>query len=234
MNNTTIKKLDWDSDFFLKNIAEISLVNDEIPTIENDIYDLIVIKQDIELPFEVEGYSQSFKETKVIFEKNLTKFKVGEFSEIRDSDKEDKEFSYFTDLAYESGKMSRFRLDEKFGEAKFQDLYDLWVINSLNKKFAIKLFFIEKDHKAIGFVTLQQDNNIGKIGLIATHPDFQGQGLGRKLLEYTENYCISNNIFQLEIPTQEENINACKFYHKMGYLVKEKIVIKHFWKDEGN
>lgn len=226
-----LEKLEWDSNFFLKNIAEIKIENSQSIPLDNLQYDLIVSNQLDDSPLQINGYTELFKETKLIFIKNIFDVKSSENNEVKDSDDYTKDARFFSDLAYESGKMSRFRLDAKFGLSKFKELYDLWIINSLNKKFATKTFFIEKNEVAIGFVTLQQNNGIGKIGLIATLPDFQGLGLGRKLLEHTENYCAQNNIKYLQIATQKENLNACKFYEKMGYAVNEALIIKHFWRD---
>lgn len=224
-----IKELSWDSEFFGKNIAEIEVEDGETIEGYNLPYDLIVVKQYKKFTPQITDYKEEFCETKVIFCKNIIQDNL-DHSEICDTDEFPKDFRYFTDLAYESGKMSRFQLDKRFGAEKFRELYDLWVINSLNKKFAEKVFYVSHEGAAIGFVTLQKTGNLGKIGLIATHPKYQGQGLGRKLLEHVENYCIKNNLRFLEIPTQKENINACKFYEKMGYTVKEEIILKHFWK----
>lgn len=232
MNRTMIKKLDWDSTFFSKNIAEVNLNDNQPLELYDKSFDLIVLKQKIDSQIEIPHYLQVFKETKVIFQKELEKLNNGSYSDVKDTDTESREFSYFTYLAYESGKMSRFLLDKNFGEDQFKELYNLWVINSLNKQFAIKTFFIEEEGKAIGFVTLQQYNEIGKIGLIATHPDYQGKGIGRKLLEYAENFCVLNDIRKLEIPTQQENTGACSFYLRLGYSVQENIIIKHFWRND--
>jgi hypothetical protein len=50
---------------------------------------------------------------------------------------------------------------------------------------------LEKNiYEAIGFVTVQKYDTLGKIGLIATHPDFQGKGFGKKLLKAAQNYYL--------------------------------------------
>lgn len=232
----TIKYLNWDSSFFNKHIAEIVLAEDDIISAEDvaaNNYDLVIIKQPMDKEILIPGYIETFKETKFIFSKELILQNSPANIKIADSDDWDCSDSDFFDLAYESGKHSRFLLDEKFGTEKFKKLYQLWVTNSLNKSFAIKTFFYSEDKKTIkptGFVTIQQDENIAKIGLIATDPLFQGKGLGRSLLHKAEDYCLENNISKMEIPTQKENTGACIFYHKMGYTIQEQIVIKHFWK----
>ena len=56
--------------------------------------------------------------------------------------------------------------------------------------------------------------------------------LGKKLLQVVENELIKNDIKILNIPTQKENFEACSFYEKQGYKVKQSIIIKHFWRND--
>lgn len=229
MKPMKINVLTWDSDFFNKKIGAIFF---ESPSdVENtESFGLIVTKQVLDFNIEISGFHQTFRETKVIFKKELSIKSANDFSSIRDTDANPKRKEDFLELAYISGNFSRFLLDKNFGEENFKKLYREWVVNSLNKKFAIKIFYIEEDTQPIGFVTLQQSGNIGKIGLIATSTQHQGKGLGKKLLQFSENYCIENGMTTMEIPTQKENDQACHFYKKMGYSIKEELIIKHFWK----
>lgn len=231
MKIMNINFLQWDSDFFKKKIGEISLNKKENINFNGE-YDLIVVKQSSDFDIDLEGYNLIFQETKVNFIKTLDDVNDLVYDIIQDTDHNEKSVDFFKGLAYESGKMSRFLLDPAFGEAKFKELYDMWIINSLNKKFAVKTFFIEEANQAIGFVTVQKYDTLGKIGLIATHPDFQGKGFGKKLLKTAEDFCIKNGITHLEIPTQKENTQACAFYEKQGYTIKDEIIIKHYWKND--
>lgn len=231
MKHMNINFLEWDSNFFKKKIGDIAINEEENVNLTED-YDLIVVKQISDVDVALNGFHLSFKETKVNFIKELNDLDLPDSEIIKDTDSNGKNADFFKELAYESGKKSRFLLDRKFGETKFKELYDMWVINSLNKKFALKTFYIEEDGKAIAFVTLQKYDSLGKIGLIATHPDFQGKGFGKKLLQKAESFCIKNGITHLEIPTQKENIQACSFYKKQGYTIKDEIIIKHYWKND--
>ena len=133
------------------------------------------------------------------------------------------------ELAYESGKYSRYKQDVNILEDRFKKLYQFWIKNSFNKTFADKIFYFKENENIVGFVTLKINNDIAKIGLIAVSPNYQGKGIGKKLIAKTENFCFENNVKTLQIPTQMENLEACNFYKKMGYEISEKINIKHFW-----
>ena len=223
-----INFLKWDSEFFNRKIGEVILTKNE--NLETEDFNLIVVKQSIKFDVKLNGYNLSFQESKINFTKKIDKIPTTNCNKIKDTDISEKTASFFKELAYESGKKSRFLLDEKFGEDKFKELYDIWVINSLNKKIALKTFYIEENNQAIGFVTLQKFGTLGKIGLLSIHPDFQGKGFGRKLLNHAEKFCFSNGILELEISTQQHNFQACTFYKMQGYEIKDEIIIKHYWK----
>jgi putative wavS protein len=224
-----IKYLQWDSDFFNKKIGELS-PNEaiKVPFNLTQDYDLIIIKKNQDFSCEIDGYEKTFEETKILFEKKLSFDNINEII-IEDTDFQNKPPEDFYDLAYESGKYSRFKLDLNL-KNKFQDIYKKWVDNSLNKTFAEKVFYIHSEDTINGFVTLQRDGNTAKIGLIAVNPNFQGKGIGTKLLQAAEYYAIKNNMDKMLIPTQKENILACNFYKKNGYSVKEETIIKHYWR----
>jgi len=223
----SIKRLDWDSNFFGYEVGEIE---NESDFSESENYHLIVLKQKREEEIEIEGFIKSFQETKVVFNKKLEKNSLKFFeNSIIDFDDEviDKEFLY--SLAFESGKFSRFRLDSNFPKHKFELLYTKWVDNSINKQFADKIFYVKEIDDIVGFVTLKNNNKFSTIGLIAVAENYQGRGLGKKLLLRVEEYCISQNIFEVKIPTQKENKAACHFYNKTGYNINEELIIKHYW-----
>lgn len=232
MNMMKINHLEWDSNFFNKKIGEVTIISDDNIDIATD-YDLIITKQLCDKHLKLEGYTLSFQETKLVFSKIISSsFEFTDDVSIKDTDSEPRTQNFFKILAYESGKKSRFLLDKRFGEKKFKKLYDKWITNSLNKKFALKTFYIEKEGDAIAFITLQKNNTIARIGLLSTHPNFQGQGFGKLLLKHVENFCVRNNIKELEIPTQKENTQACAFYHNQGYYVKDELILKHYWKND--
>ncbi len=223
----SIKRLDWDSNFFGYEVGEIE---NESDFSESENYHLIVLKQKKEEEIEIEGFTKSFQETKVVFNKQLEKNSLKFFdNSIIDFDDEviDKELLY--PLAFESGKFSRFKLDSNFPKHKFELLYTKWVDNSINKQFADKIFYVKEIDDIVGFVTLKNNNKFSTIGLIAVSENYQGRGLGKKLLLRVEEYCISQNIFEVKIPTQKENKAACHFYNKMGYNINEELIIKHYW-----
>lgn len=231
----TINKLNWDSDFFKINVGE--LIVDDSHSIDDSClqnFDLIVVKQNTDNQIQLKNFDTPFEETKFVFTKKFTSDFVLHNSthEILNTDEYPIDAHLLFDLAFESGKYSRFKLDNHFPDNSFKALYQLWVLNSINKQFADKVYYIKHtDNSIIGFVTLRVHKNHASIGLIAISDRFQGQGIGKQLLQKVETYCYSNQINELQIPTQKKNTIACSFYKKNGYSILEETIIKHYWKN---
>jgi dTDP-4-amino-4,6-dideoxy-D-galactose acyltransferase len=235
----TIKILKWESDFFKKKIGEILM---DLPLKEpiklEDHYDFIITKQKEDSKIKIKGFTNSYKEEKITFSKNLKKLDLPLLATtttttttttILDTDKAPIKADLLFDLAYESGKHSRFKQDALFKDSEFEKLYQCWIINSINKTFGHKVFYILDNKVPIAFVTLNLKDNIGHIGLIAVDKHYQGQGLGKRIIKYIESYCVNHTISILKIPTQAHNKNASRFYTKLGYHIIQQDIIKHFW-----
>ena len=80
----------------------------------------------------------------------------------------------------------------------------------------------ETIRKIIGFVHAQMyesfysDLGLNILGL-AVNPDFQGRGIGRKLMNKLEEYAIDNNISFIRLNSALKREEAHKFYEHIGY-----------------
>jgi len=231
MKNMEIKKLEWDSQFFGFPVGDIFIeehFSDSL-VLNSDTYKFFQVRSVFPTNIVSDTHLLTYWETKTIFSKKLTeKHYLNDI--IFDYDEFPLSENSLYDLAYESGKHSRYKQDENITEEKFKELYKLWIVNSINKSFADKIFYFKENEEILGFVTFKIKESFAQIGLIAVSPNSQGKGIGKKLLQCAENYCFKKNIEALFIPTQLENVPACNFYRKMGYEISEKIIIKHFWK----
>ena len=227
-----IKKLEWDSQFFGFPVGDVFIENESSFSgiLNSNIFTFFQVRSESLIDIISDTHSLSHCETKTVFSKNLNGNSYVDIS-ITDFDDEPIAENSFYNLAYESGKWSRYKQDKNIAEDKFQELYQLWIRNSINKSFASKFFYIKENENILAFVTFKINDNLAQIGLIAVSPNSQGKGLGKNILLKVENYCFQNNIKTLLIPTQLENEAACNFYLKMGYKISGKIVVKHFWKN---
>jgi dTDP-4-amino-4,6-dideoxy-D-galactose acyltransferase len=222
-----IKRLDWDSSFFEIEVGEFLLVAKNNANSEN--FDLLYVKNEKDFELELVGFENLFSETKVVFSKSLfeSQFENQNVFLLKDTHYNMDEIY---ELAYESGKYSRFFLDANFKATKFQELYQKWVDNSINNTFADAVLVYQENNQTMGFVSYKINNGTATIGLIAVSPNHQGKGIGGILLKYVEKTLCQNNVKTLFIPTQKTNEAACNFYKKQGYSIHEATIIKHYWK----
>ena len=223
-----IRRLDWDSMFFNLAVGEWHAGEE---TSGPGAFDVIYAKgkKTDDNPFE--DFTKTFSETKVFFSKQLTAGKHSGDRPIREANEADAIANLY-ELAFESGKYSRFLLDSRFGRHNFEKLYKAWVDNSLNRQFATKVLVYDEESRLSGLVTYKIGEGFATIGLIAVSPERQGQGIGRKLLAYVEEELAENGIFELRIPTQLENEVARRFYERQGYKIIETTQITHYWKND--
>lgn len=81
----------------------------------------------------------------------------------------------------------------------------------------------ENTRKIIGFVHAQMyESFYSNLGLnilgLAVNPDFQGRGIGRKLMNELENYAVDNNISFIRLNSAMKREDAHNFYEHIGYI----------------
>lgn len=92
-----------------------------------------------------------------------------------------------------------------------------------NKHNIIIGFENEQTRKIIGFVhaelyeSLYMDTGLNILGL-AVDSNFQGQGIGKKLMSFIEDYALKNNISYIRLNSNVRRIDAHKFYESIGYV----------------
>lgn len=237
--NLKYELLDWDSDFFGFKVGRISEQGES----ENELADALKLlnKQKVDLIYyardnaleEPEGMSDLYDITlvdkKTTYVKELQGTLVSNTlvsTYLKDSPDEK-----LLDLAIESGVYSRFNVDEKIGKEKYQELYRLWITNSVNKRIAKEVFVYQHDDELTGFVTLGEKNGRADIGLIAVKAPHRGRGIGKALMYSAEKWFIDNKYNVMQVVTQGENTAACKLYESCGYVVDKVEYFYHLWRN---
>ena len=92
-----------------------------------------------------------------------------------------------------------------------------------NKHNVIIGFENEQTRKIVGFVhaelyeSLYMDTGLNILGL-AVDSNFQGQGIGKKLMSSIEDYALKNNISYIRLNSNVRRTEAHKFYESIGYV----------------
>lgn len=131
--------------------------------------------------------------------------------------------SRLLDLAFESGKYSRFKTDPRLSNGEFQNLYHFWI----QRDFENKNLFVAGEFQ--GFASFNLFENYGKISLIAVEEKSRGRGIGKNLLKSIESYAFQNQSSKLIISTQKSNSAAGQLYESLGYSLMNETFIYHCW-----
>lgn len=133
-------------------------------------------------------------------------------------------------LALQSGNYSRFKTDTHFKHKEFQLLYSEWIRKSLAGKIA-KEVLIYQDNKEnkIGLLTLDIRKNNATIGLLAVDKSTRSIGIGSQLIQEAVYHAQQNSVRSITVSSQVDNVAACKFYEKMGFVEIGREYIYHFW-----
>ena len=90
-----------------------------------------------------------------------------------------------------------------------------------------KIYGYYKNNIILGFIHLTISFDEADIVDINIQKDFRNQGLGSSMINYA---LCTNNLKKLNLEVRENNINAIKFYEKLGF-VKVR-TIKNYYGNE--
>ncbi len=224
-----IVPLEWDSQFFKLKIGKIET---DLLT-ENYFSNLLNLKEKLSFDLiylfsnniiNINTKQQIFlADQKVTYLKNVCNLPIPTTSikEYKGAINND-----LIQLAIESGHLSRFKKDRKLN-SHFIQFYSTWLKKSLNGQIADKVYVSYLNNKITGFITVSNNKELGKIGLIAVNEKYRGKGFGTQLLAAAENWCRLQNIQTCEVITQLDNFAACRLYENFGYNIKTIQYIYH-------
>ena len=144
----------------------------------------------------------------------------------------DSRINEFESLAIQSGEFSRFKVDPRIANNKFENLYKIWIRNSLLRKNAREVFCICYENKVAALITIGEKYKKPLIGLVAVDKAFRGKGFGKALIQAVEKWCYDNKYENLDVVTQGNNIPAIRLYESCGFDLFEKKNIYHIWRNE--
>lgn len=136
--------------------------------------------------------------------------------------------SKLNQLALDSGKYSRYKLDVNYSDDKFEKLYKDWMTNSIRTDFATDVLVYMMNETPIGMLTYKINHNRSSIGIISVDEKFRGMHIGSKLIDYYKSVQPAQ-VSELSVVTQGVNIPAKKFYERNGYHIQNISYIYHYW-----
>ena len=224
--------LDWDSSFFGLRIAKATVSSqkdfDELKDNINALkekYDLIYIFAKGDLV--KQSSNVILVDRKVVYTTKIS----GPYSFDTHIIEYDKSFvsEDLRNLALGSGVYSRFKKDSNFPTNAYERLYTRWIEQSVNHQIATEVFCFMIEGSPKGLLTINRKDTTCNIGLVATSPSCQGQGIGYMMLVHAKHFVYLKGYNNLNVVTQFDNKVACHLYEKAGFTVKSSTDIFHWW-----
>ena len=221
-NNFTLRE--WDSQFFNRRIFSFELPVIEIASHDwpkNSLTTIKVLSSDSSFLDEVNRHGFSFVEGELVFKKAVpvtTKLaSLTDFDAFITTENSIAELKLLVSDLYVN---SRFR-EPWFTATERNSFYQMWVENAVLAKFDDCCLVLKNEGSISGFVTIRIRESEATIGLIGVAEPFQGQGIGKRLLELVQDYCVSKKATVIKVATQTSNISAANLYSKTGFAIAD-------------
>jgi ribosomal protein S18 acetylase RimI-like enzyme len=85
------------------------------------------------------------------------------------------------------------------------------------------LLVVEHDGEVVGSVMVGYEGHRGWVNYLAVHPDHQGRGLGRRLMERAEEVLGQLGCAKVNLQVRSSNEAAIGFYRRIGYSVDDSV-----------
>jgi dTDP-4-amino-4,6-dideoxy-D-galactose acyltransferase len=226
--NLKVIRLDWDSKCFGYEVGK--LVVDHQESFYPEALPVLTKGFRLVYVFSKQALAMKFKNLyladKRMIMKRFTSRQTGDFINIGSYSGGMTE--QLLNLAFESGKFSRFKTDKAFKNNEFFKLYSEWIRKSVNRTIADDLFVSGKVNEIQGFITIIIKGVVAQIDLIAVDRKYRGLGIGSALIKYAINQAQTLGCLKIKVITQYKNRTAIDLYEKNGFELTDMIYIYHY------
>lgn len=224
--------LSWDSEFFNRRIAFIDGLHANDKQIKSEINRFFTqgtecIYLFIPHSIELNEYDAVLADRKRVYLLDTPIEKLDDNIQCQIRPNYNGDASELYNLALQSGEHSRFRVDTHFSYEDFSRLYKKWIDNSVNGDFADYIFVV-LDPGPKGFISAKIKGDRIVIGLFATDRQYRGLGIGSRLMQEVINEAARKGL-KVEVVTQANNLQACRFYENKGFKMVDEQYVYHIW-----
>jgi ribosomal protein S18 acetylase RimI-like enzyme len=107
------------------------------------------------------------------------------------------------------------------------NITDAWIIGDMDK--GVRYFILEADGLPVGAATVGHVRpDSAYIGRLSVLPDYQGKGLGHKLLTYAIDRAAETGAGYVSIGVISDEEHLVKWYRRMGFTVNRRSTFEHF------
>ena len=233
------KFLDWDSAFFEKRIARVNgsvlspervqRINDWSTQNHIDCFYFLATSDDDQTVVCAENDNYHLVDIRVTLVVKITDQSRIDRREnsIRFANEED--IAPLRKIAGISYTNTRFFSDRHFDREKCRQLYEVWIEKCVRAQNGC-VFVWDFQNQAVAYVTAAiNTDRTGSIELVGVSPEWQGKGIGKKLIQAATDYFYENQVFSVTTVTQGRNIHALMLYQKCGFSIQSIELWYHKW-----
>jgi dTDP-4-amino-4,6-dideoxy-D-galactose acyltransferase len=222
--STNIKAINWDSNFFSKNIGAVCN-SKKVTTFELQQYELLMNKVGVESTEELDRFLKlgfTFVEGELIFLQQIPHDFLQKGFALEGSalnyKATDKDIPQVVALAEISYLNSRFR-SPWFSIKEQQKFYGTWVRKAVLGEFDDICLVLKSGMEVQGYISLKIQDEKLSVGLIAVSPKYRGQGIAQNLIQLSFKYALENKCESISVATQMSNVSATNLYIKSGFTL---------------
>jgi ribosomal protein S18 acetylase RimI-like enzyme len=113
------------------------------------------------------------------------------------------------------------------GSKHASNITDSWIVTDMDKD--VRYFILEADGLPVGAVTVGHARpDVSFIGRLAVLPDYQGRGLGNKLLTYAIGKAAETGPRYISVGVISDEEHLIQWYRRMGFVVNRRAMYEHF------
>lgn len=121
----------------------------------------------------------------------------------------------------------RLGLPLQEGSKHASNITDSWIVTDMDK--GVRYFILQADGLPVGAVTVGHARpDVSFIGRLAVLPDYQGRGLGNKLLTYAIGKAAETRPRYISVGVISDEQHLVDWYRRMGFVVNRRVMFEHF------
>jgi len=125
---------------------------------------------------------------------------------------------------------SRFCFDSNFGAGRANLLFETWIDKSC-RGYADAVLVADVEGHPFGYVTCKlQEGAEGQVGLCGVTAEAQGQGFGQQLVLEALRWFAGRGIKRVTVVTQGRNSAAQRLYQRCGFMTESTKLWYHRWR----
>jgi dTDP-4-amino-4,6-dideoxy-D-galactose acyltransferase len=238
-HDSICRRLDWDSEFFARNIARLNverLTEDTAAQArawcECNRIDCLYFLADATDPTTISlAENNGFHLVDVRFTLQLQLKDIPSITPIAGAIRLGtvSDGPVLRSIAGHSHRDSRFYYDAHFPRSQCDALYQTWIEKSLNG-YAEAVLVAELEGEPVGYVSCHLSSPaVGKIGLFAVDFSARRKGLGQGLLHESVRWFASKGALRVTVVTQGHNVSAQRMYQRCGFETESLQLWYHRW-----